>query len=87
MRGSRAVWRGIQEHQTNPFLKRLIPTPFLKTCYSHAFISQYYYLIFVSTPPKQKVIPGLTTQHDFEDQNWLTAEKIVTEILLKENLT
>lgn len=37
--------------------------------------------------PKQKVIPGLTTHHDFKDQNWVTAEKIVKEILLKEDLT
>lgn len=35
----------------------------------------------------QKVIPGLTTQHDFEDQNRETGEKIVKEILLKEHLT
>lgn len=37
-------------------------------------------------PLKQEVIPGLTTQHDFEDQAQVTAEKIVKEILLKEKL-
>lgn len=62
----------------------IIPIPFLKSYYFHPFISYYYYyLIFVSMPPEQKFIPGLTSQYGFEDENWVSAEKIIKEKLSK----
>lgn len=55
---------------TKPFLSKKVTilNPYLKTWYSCTFISWHYYLTSVYKPLKQEVIPGLTTQHDFENQ-------------------